>query len=180
MLLHSWKSLLPLSSLLILVLFILLLDIIFCPKVGIRPNWSNSLVSSYIAYKRTSNTIFPRNITITFVGRVRAIILYQVMFMQTFKHFNVPLDNQTSLRSIPFDELTFTRLGDESTRTVKVVLEISLGWAWPWCTYFRSTWLISHSTSHLESRRLDGRDHCLDFRIYLFSSLLYSNKVPWP
>lgn len=44
---------------------------------------------------------------------VKVDLLYRVMLSCIFRYFKIPLDGQTSLKSTPFDELTFRRMGDD-------------------------------------------------------------------
>lgn len=54
-----------------------------------------------------------KNIATTTFGSVKIGLPYGMMLTRIFKHFNVPLDGQISLKSTHFDELTFGHMDNE-------------------------------------------------------------------
>lgn len=56
------------------------------------------------------------NIMVIIAGGVRVSLQYGMMFTHSFNYFEVSLEDQTSLKSTPFNKFTFCRMGDETVR----------------------------------------------------------------
>lgn len=57
------------------------------------------------------------NIVVVVFRGMKIGLPYRMMLACIFKHLRVPLDNHTSLKLTPFDELTFKRMGDKTARS---------------------------------------------------------------